>query len=1533
MVIPKSLFTEEYLKDQKDLNTIPGFKNCAAFLKAIMGFEGRIACINLMASNEQGMFLEVQLPSPLSTLFYDLAGEIIGLWLIPDEGDSDQWGTLCIFPSHNFTFSEAYELPSAAGVFSSETVRKGGWVIFCDQETYSVPETFKSALDKTTVFKDLKQELDGKHIVFSAGLNLVHSWKLNHASIDFNFGPFENLLNDADIMLLANESPSGMTFTLLLKQVSGHLPEYLTKFLSLQWVTFRIFYFFAHEEFSQSSASLSAQVKFKEQDALLEVILPSNAQPEVTYSLAIYPQTPFSLKKGISDLFENLGVAAPAIPDILPALDLEMTYLRVGISSRGIDSISTSLKLKAGTGSGGWSIPKDPKIFTLNEVSLKLDWRKDSHIGFTLNGSMKAFSYDLLLSFDYPSQIISAQLAPGAQKDKEIKDLATEMGFPSELANGLNDVGTALSIFMYADVKNKRREIRIRNHEAWKLADNTKLNTLDLQIKSIFENDWRFSEASLYAELDLPIGPVKGSGREPVIIDIEADYNRYQNIWSFKGETGVGQNIAVGEAINALSIKVGGSKYELPEAIQSLVVRNIHLLFDNKGNAEFTCMTSLDVNGNELDFWVHLKREQTGEFLISGSLFINGIQLGVAFESKLASTSDSISASASERDSTPVSKPISDKYIIGSLLQPLTLDSKDLISAIAPRLAPNIPLSVAVKLKSILLGLHKGKSSEFLFRLSFDLNIDLKGIPLVGDMLPAGIGFTNGHLLAANKDWKDEDIAEVNGLLGQFQPNQPEALVKLGDNSTGPTVGKGISLSGSFQISELEHFPMFLHFGGDTKSLEQGSGKAETTPDTQPNASSGDNGQIEAPKTVSAKPDPRAQRQVGKHLGPVNFKKVEMIFQDGRLGLKITGGLALAAFEFELMGLSVTVPQTVLKDPSRVTEIVFDLDGIGIDVQKGTLTIAATFLRTHYEASGSIEAYDEYNGIVQVAFPPFSLTGMGSYANYDGHPSLFLFVAIGFPITVHPSLIIEGMSLGFGVHRDFIAPKVNEILSFPLIQASVTPPPPMDIATLVESMHKYFPPTVDQYFVVAGIKFKALGLVDTLALLAVKFGREFEIDLIGVSSITLPGGFIELAWMARVLPDKGEFLIRGELTDRSFILVPAAQLTGGFAVAFWTKDLHKGDFVVSVGGYHPQFKSPDHYPDHISRLGISFKLGTTFAIKGGAYFAVTPQAIMMGGYLSATLTLGDLQGYLNIALDVMIWYQPFHYDALIGVDAGVKIDIPAALFTIHINLHLHLDVHVWGPDFSGTAYLDLGIKTFSVPFGAGSSAKALPVGWDEFKGKFLSTSVCSAAVTKGLIRKVKKADNTEVYVINPKELEIEAKTTVPITEKIDGTDAPGSIGRFGITPMGVPGEGYTATFEVTIKKGTDISNGFKKAAITNSVPAAIWGVDGLTPPDLAKSDSSLLKNALTGVLITPGAGRESGETHEMDKETLAYDTDEFEIVKASSIKYSKLEDQKFTSESPIAPYSEFTGLTGLTGARTIDMTKLLHKPILVSLNK
>lgn len=1071
-------------------------------------------------------------------------------------------------------------------------------------------------------------------------------------------------------------------------------------------------------------------------------------------------------------------------------------------------------------------------------------------------------SFSIFADIQYPEKQLRAGLVEG---DKiNIGTVADRLGLsPSSEAQTILKQFDVVDLEFGADLAEQEFDFAFEVQSTWQAAGHFTLDDIRLYLNyqavtatrptSAFgflaEATFSINDLAFYASLDF---------------EKEKDENGAETSLRLYAATGPGAAIAIGDLITKLATHLGAGSQTVPAVVNSMVINHISAEIEistGDKNFEFKCTGQLDVAGQNVSVQVVVAvRQQEGawSFTFTGILSVMGRDFGFDLEKNRAGLFLLASYYHAEGD----------KVWLHNLLEPLSAE-----------IADNLPIKPEIILTQAIIALHKDDQSKYAFLAGLFMNVpmDFAGFPLIGSMLPADIGFKDLQLLLASGDFEAEAVAEFNKHL-----NLPISV-----GSSDPAVERGLAISGNLVLSDSLKLPISLHLGGQRKSatgrLAEPSGASSATAETSA-----------AP--VIAQPSANSQQKVGKTIGPLNLKKVALIFENGRIGLKITGGLALAAFEFELMGMQVTVPQSVLGDPAKISEIAFALDGFGVEIRKGTLAILGAFLHQKYpehtnEDGEVIPAYDEYSGIVQVAFPPLNLTGMGAYAMYQGHPSLFLFVALGYPIPVHPSLLIEGMALGFGIHRDFIPPKPDEILTYPLIAVAVTPPPPIDIQQMAAAMHRYFPPAADLYFVVAGVKFKAFGLVDSLVMLAVKFGRSLEIDLIGVSSIFYPAAFIELAWTARFVPESGYLFIGGQLTERSYLLVPEVHITGGFAVAAWLAGEHEGDFVVSVGGYHPNFHVPDHYPNHIPRLGIAFHLGPA-DIKGGMYFAITPQCVMMGGALEVNVKQGSLSAFIKLSLDAIIFFEPFHYDVLLSADAGVKVDLPLVLTTLHIDTHLHIDMHIWGPEFSGVASLDVGPKTFDVAIGAAAEVKALPLPYETFKAKFLPT-VCTVSVTQGLLRKAQEG-GVEIYVVDAEKVVIEARSAIPIT---NGDDA-----RLGITPMDVRGAGFHSQHTL---RGDDK---YKPAEIRDAVPAGLWGGAGLQAPDLTDPASGLVRDVLTGYRLTPAAERVTSETHAIEKDKLSYNTDAF-TLKDREVGFQMVgHEEVAVHDAPTETYFQFTGL-------------------------
>ena len=103
----------------------------------------------------------------------------------------------------------------------------------------------------------------------------------------------------------------------------------------------------------------------------------------------------------------------------------------------------------------------------------------------------------------------------------------------------------------------------------------------------------------------------------------------------------------------------------------------------------------------------------------------------------------------------------------------------------------------------------------------------------------------------------------------------------------------------------------------------------------------------------------------------------------------------------------------------------------------------------------------------------------------------------------------------------------------------------------------------------------------------------------------------QLLLKAAIVPDEGIVLVQAQLTNDSYIFSRDCHLTGGFAFASWLKGEHEGEFVVSLGGYHPDFKVPSYYPQ-VPRVGFNWSISPELSVKGGGYYAFVPHAIMAG---------------------------------------------------------------------------------------------------------------------------------------------------------------------------------------------------------------------------------------------------------------------------------------------------------------------------------
>ena len=87
-----------------------------------------------------------------------------------------------------------------------------------------------------------------------------------------------------------------------------------------------------------------------------------------------------------------------------------------------------------------------------------------------------------------------------------------------------------------------------------------------------------------------------------------------------------------------------------------------------------------------------------------------------------------------------------------------------------------------------------------------------------------------------------------------------------------------------------------------------------------------------------------------------------------------------------------------------------------------------------------------------------------------------------------------------------------------------------------------------------------------------------------------------------------------------------------------------------------------------------------------------------------------------------------------------------------LKASLGADLHIWGPEFGGTARIKVFLFSFTIKFGDQGSQLPQAIPWSDFRGSFLPADdeVCSVAVAEGLTRQVKtKVGDEDRWVVAP----------------------------------------------------------------------------------------------------------------------------------------------------------------------------------------
>ncbi|MGA1839340.1 MAG: DUF6603 domain-containing protein [bacterium] len=637
---------------------------------------------------------------------------------------------------------------------------------------------------------------------------------------------------------------------------------------------------------------------------------------------------------------------------------------------------------------------------------------------------------------------------------------------------------------------------------------------------------------------------------------------------------------------------------------------------------------------------------------------------------------------------------------------------------------------------------------------------------------------------------------------------------------------------------------------------------------------------------------------VNKTFGPIHIGRIGCEWRENKLGFLLDTDVDLMGLTVGLNGFRISLQLFEFINEPKLGCFEIGLDGLDISFSGGPVEISADLLKTS-------EGEDtEYTGMAQIKAKAFTISGIGSFAMTDGEtPSLFIFALLNKDLGGPTFFHVTGLAAGFGFNRTLKLPEIEQVQDFPLIKAVMDP----DYfkagsgeggnekengskagagmiklqESALEKLQDWISPAQGEYWLAAGVRFTSFEMIESFALLLVAFGTDTVISVLGMSKITIPKppkngqgsgtpiAYAELVIKATFKPESGIFKAEGRLKDNSYILSKDCKLTGGFAYYAWFAGEHADDFVITLGGYHPRFNPPKHYPI-VPRLAIKWQVSSNLKITGELYFALTPACIMAGGKLNAVYQAGSIRAWFTAYADLLISWKPLYYDITIGINIGVSYRLSTFGISKTLKTELGAQVHIWGPPFDGKAHINWHIISFTIYFGKGRREFAnQPILWDEFCNSFLprenhedKADPITIMIADGIISEVKDGEDYDYTIVNPHHLVVIVKSAIPSTridtnikdidENYYGTDGMDDRPepKFGIRPMGL--ESISSEKIITLSKinsnGNDIV-ALKSEEIRQNVPDALWSPHTFDPgKDEPKAD--LIKNVLCGIQLS-----------------------------------------------------------------------------------
>jgi len=303
----------------------------------------------------------------------------------------------------------------------------------------------------------------------------------------------------------------------------------------------------------------------------------------------------------------------------------------------------------------------------------------------------------------------------------------------------------------------------------------------------------------------------------------------------------------------------------------------------------------------------------------------------------------------------------------------------------------------------------------------------------------------------------------------------------------------------------------------------------------------------------------------------------------------------------------------------------------------------------------------QYSGVLQLQFNNLALEAFGlittEVAGSDGYSFIALIDADFPPVQLGWGFTLEGVGGLMAVHRTALVDALRAAVKSGKVASILFPTSPISNASQIFGALNTLFPTAPGRFLFGPMALIGWGTPTVLtASIAVILELPEPIEIILLAKLTadLPTpstSLVHLNMDALGLLDltQDELSLDASLFDSKLV---SFTITGDMALrANWGS---QREFLLAIGGFHPQFTPPAGFPS-LNRVTINMPSGIVSKLRLAAYLALTSNSVQFGATLDFSIGVSGCGISGHLSFDALLQLDPFHFSADISGSVAVTI--------------------------------------------------------------------------------------------------------------------------------------------------------------------------------------------------------------------------------------------------------------------------------------